>query len=136
MDAHSLSETTLGGFLVDFGLLLGTLGDHFGGHFATCSAKRDFFEALVRDICSDSENERKWRSRWGAPHAIHPSLRSPNKVFRFPSRPPTSLQKVTIWHRFWSLWDPFGSILDNFCDLFSDWKIIYFLIDFWIPKTN
>ena len=41
--------------LVDFGLLLGTLGDHFGDHFGICSAKRAFFEALFSDICSDSE---------------------------------------------------------------------------------
>ena len=40
---------------MDFGLLLGTLGDHFGGHFGTCSAKRDLFEALFSDMCSDSE---------------------------------------------------------------------------------
>ena len=50
---------------MDFGTLLGTLGDHFGGHFGTCSAKRDLFEALFSDMCSDSENERKWRSRGG-----------------------------------------------------------------------
>ena len=55
MGAHSLSEMTFGGFFMDFGLLLGTLGDHFGGHFGTCSAKSDLFEVLFSDMCSDSE---------------------------------------------------------------------------------
>ena len=101
---------------MDFGLLLGTLGDHFGGHVGTCSAKRDLFEALFSDLCSDSEKCAKMEVPRGGAHAIRSCRRSPNKVFHFPSEPPKSLPKVTFWTPFCSLWDPFGSILDNFGD--------------------
>ncbi len=116
-----------GGFWSPFG----DPWDHFGGHFGTCSAKRDLSEALFSDMCSDSEEWAKMEVPRGGSTCNPPMPAQSKQGFPFSVSAPKKYPKSNLLASFVVTLGPCWAILDNFGDVFSDWKIIDFLGGVW-----